>query len=113
MAAGAHPIAAWPLLLTLDQLCDYLGGMDERTLAKICPVRPVDLGANLLRYNRQQIDQWAEGLPPRLIRGPSRRQDASAVEAVAPEAVEDRRMSAVDKARARASEGATRWRKTA
>lgn len=57
---------AWPLLLSREQLCAYLGGMDERTLVKILPVQPLDIGANLLRYHRPQIDAWVNTLGPRL-----------------------------------------------
>ena len=56
--------SAWPLLLNKEQLCAYLG-VCQRTLTKICPVSPLDLGANVVRYDRRQIDAWVERLPPR------------------------------------------------
>lgn len=57
---------SWPALLSKDQLRAYVGGMSEETLSKVCPVSPVDLGANLLRYPRQQVDAWIADLQPRV-----------------------------------------------
>ena len=57
---------SWPALLSKDQLRAYVGGMSEETLSKVCPVSPVDLGANLLRYPRQQVDAWIADLKPRV-----------------------------------------------
>lgn len=66
----------WPLFLTKEQLCVYLGGMDERTLSKILPVQPLDLGANILRWHRQQVDEWAASLSPRLPKSMKASNDA-------------------------------------
>ncbi len=55
----------WPALLTSEQLCDYLG-IGLGTLAKICPVQPLDLGVRLVRYNRCNIDRWLESVPARM-----------------------------------------------
>jgi hypothetical protein len=56
---------AWPLLLSKQQVCAYLG-ISAGTLVRVCPIPPVDLGANVVRYNRLQIEAWANALPPRL-----------------------------------------------
>ncbi|WP_292038663.1 MULTISPECIES: hypothetical protein [unclassified Brevundimonas] len=57
---------SWPALLSKDQLRAYVGGMSEETLSKVCPVAPVDLGANLLRYPRHLVDAWIAELKPRV-----------------------------------------------
>lgn len=57
-----HIPEAWPALLSEDQLRAYVGGISKETLVKICPVPPVDLGANLLRYQRDAVDRWVAGL---------------------------------------------------
>lgn len=54
----------WPLMLTKDQVCEYLG-VSWKTLAGILTVSPVDLGASVVRYNRTQIDEWAQARPGR------------------------------------------------
>lgn len=54
----------WPLMLTKDQVCEYLG-VSWKTLGGILTVSPVDLGASVVRYNRIQIDEWAQGRPGR------------------------------------------------
>ena len=56
---GQH---GWPLMLSRSQLCVYLGA-SWPTLKNVLTVRPVDMGANIVRYNREQIDQWAASLP--------------------------------------------------
>jgi len=112
-----HVPEAWPLLLSKEQLCAYIG-VSTATLTRICPVRPLDLGANVVRYSRPQIEDWVATLPPRLI---GRKPDALPVDAevvqdaaAAPSAenAEDRPMNAIERARARVSKGPTRWRKT-
>lgn len=126
MSPSAHPAGdprhvpeAWPLLMSREQLCAYVG-VGAVTLAKVCPVRPVDLGANLVRYNRLQIDAWVASLPAkavlRLHDDAEGSQDAPSGEAPliqdGAEAAQDRTVCALDRARARASGGSTRWRKT-
>lgn len=124
MQAAFHPVGdsrhipeAWPLLLSRDQLCAYMGGISWATLSRICPVHPIDLGANLLRYPRLQIDAWIASLPPRL---PGRLQDpkedgqdapAGQPPPADPTAPEDRRSAAVDRARARAGGGSKGWKR--
>lgn len=39
--------------------------MSWSTITKVCPVAPVDVGANLIRYSRAQIDEWVSTLPAR------------------------------------------------
>lgn len=51
-------------MLNRRQLCEYLGA-SWATLRNVLPVRATDMGANIVRYNRHQIDQWAASLPPR------------------------------------------------
>ncbi len=99
---------AWPALLSKDQLCAYIG-VSGGTLVRVCPVRPLDLGANVVRYSREQVDAWLATLPPRMIRPdlPSdevERQDARATEA-ANDGAEDRTASALDRVRKRAAKG--------
>ncbi len=107
-APGAIP-EAWPLLLTREQLCAYLGGISAPTLGRICPVAPLDLGVHLLRYDRRQIDAWIAGLPPRLPRGDGTSQDAPPAPDL--DAAESRTDSAIERAAARAKEGTRTWRK--
>lgn len=86
---------AWPLLLTKEQMSAYLA-LSWSTIAKVCTVAPVDIGANVIRYNRLEVDEWVAGLPSRTIK-------RSAPAAVIQPADEDhrRRQSALDKIRAR------------
>ncbi len=89
------------MLLSREQLCGYLG-VCAATLAKVCPVAPVDLGANVVRWNRTQIDAWIGGLPPRL-RGDSHESHDEPVAAEPAElAGDERRSNAVERALARA-----------
>ncbi|WP_426038204.1 hypothetical protein [Brevundimonas sp. DC300-4] len=53
----------WPLMLNRSEICEYLGA-SWRTLKNVLTVRPVDMGANMIRYNRRQIDAWAASRPP-------------------------------------------------
>lgn len=91
---------AWPLLLDLDQVCVYLG-LSPVTFRKICPVPAIALGVAVTRWNRNQIDEWVNSLPPKnsAVRRaepvPARRYDA------AKEAAEARRSTAVEKIRER------------
>jgi len=90
---------AWPTLLNREQLCAYVS-MPWSTISKVCPVAPVDLGLNVLRYSRQKIDEWVSNLPPRLERSGSRdRPGVLKVEAAEVEVVADQRMDALDRAR--------------
>lgn len=86
---------AWPALLSREQLRAYLGGICDATLRKVCPVPPLDLGANVLRYRKAEVDRWLESCPARLPKSVGDEQDA-------PPAANDRPMSAVERARARA-----------
>lgn len=104
-------------MLSRDQLCAYIG-VCESTLIRICPVRPRDLGANVVRYDRRQIDAWVEGLPPRLMTPrtaalPSETQPSQDEAAPDPaQDQEDRAAAALERARARASGGRSQWRRT-
>lgn len=105
-----HVPASWPMLLSRDQLCAYIG-VSPATLTKICPVRPLDLGASLIRYSRDQIDEWVATLPPRLMVAHRTDDALSGMAAGNLGEAETRAESALDRVRARA-EG-SRWRKTA
>jgi len=72
IAADGIP-EAWPALLSREQLCAYAGGISDTTLRKVCPVPAVDLGANVLKYRRAEVDAWL-ALPtsPRLAAGSGR-----------------------------------------
>ena len=96
---------AWPLLLSRDQACAYLG-VSASTLFRVCPVAPVDLGANVLRYHRPEIDAWVATLPPRLPKHLQADTDHSNDDDPRLEdQPEDRRQSAVERARQRALGG--------
>ena len=95
---------AWPLLLSRDQACAYLG-VSASTLFRVCPVAPVDLGANVLRYHRPEIDAWVATLPPRLPKHLQADNDHSNDEPRPDDHPEDRRQSAVERARQRALGG--------
>ena len=98
---------AWPILLTREQLCAYLGGLSDVTLRKVCPVPAVDLGANVLRYHRAQIDAWVDSLGPRGLRvRPESEQDAPPAANDAPAGP-----TPAERARARAK-GDRRWKKS-
>lgn len=116
MSPAHHIPEAWPQLLTKDQLCAYLGGLSWDTVKKILPVAPLDLGANVLRYNRAQIDAWIARCPPRgqgrLQDSPAGEQDAAPEAAAAVDVDGDRRVASLDRARRRAQQGAETWRKT-
>lgn len=57
---------AWPQLLDLEHVCAYLG-ISASTFRKTCPVPPVALSAAVTRWNRSQIDEWVNSLPPRMV----------------------------------------------
>lgn len=101
-----HVPETWPALLSRDQLCAYIGvGAD--TITRICPVRPLDLGANLVRYSRQQVDEWVATLPPRLMMSRRAQGDTEEVPVVVEETSETRAEAALDRVRARA--GGVKW----
>lgn len=88
----------WPLLLNQTELCEYLG-VSWRTLKGILTVSPIDMGANVTRYNRQQIDAWIETRPSKSkLKGQGEGTvDQAEVEARAHEAM----TAALDRARAK------------
>lgn len=107
-----HVPEAWPLLMSRDQACAYVGCSPD-TLVKVCTVQPRDMGASLIRYYRLDLDAWAASLPPRLssLQKPQPHGDDEAAQSSAPameqeEVAGERRESAVERARARASGGA-------
>ena len=64
-AAGeGRPVSlpGWPLMLTRAELCQYLG-VSWSTLKRVLTVAPVDMGANVIRYSRDQIDAWVASRP--------------------------------------------------
>ena len=91
-------LMAWPLLLSKQQLARYLG-MSGATLLKVCPVAPIDVGANMVRYSRPQIDEWVATLPARDVRG--RQTALRRVEPAPDDATGDRRSAALSRAAAR------------
>lgn len=104
----------WPLLLSRGELCEYLG-VSWRTLKNVLTVRPVDMGANVVRYNRDQIDAWVATLPPRLLASTKNgavngEVGASTEDAVKSDTAESRVEAALDRVRARA--GGSKWRKS-
>lgn len=91
---------AWPLLLSLAQVCAYLD-LSPASFRKVCPVPAVALGVAVARWNRNQIDEWVNSLPPET---PATRR-GEAVPArpydVAKEAAEARRTAALQRIRDR------------
>jgi hypothetical protein len=75
MMSGEIP-EAWPLLLTREQACAFLGGISEGTFLKVCPVPPIDLGANVVRYRRGELEAWVAALSHRLPKVRPGSQDA-------------------------------------
>lgn len=111
---GAVP-EAWPALLSRAQLCAYIS-MSWDSLSRICPVAPLALGVNLLRWRRADIDGWISGLPSRL---PQTRDDGT--EGGSPPAPppselagKDRRSNALERASQRALRRTRKpsWKKT-
>ena len=101
-----HIPDAWPALLSEDQLLAYVGGMSKETLLKVCPVPPVDLGANLLRYQREAVDVWVASLP---LRSSGLRKEPGRGRVEPPSSLEvanDRATSALERARARSRRAA-------
>lgn len=93
-------VGEWPALLSSEQLCDYLD-ISLSTLPKVCPVQPVDLGVNVLRWRRAEIDRWLASLLPRSLSSRSRHGDKSSVPAlleVTP-GPEERRAAVLERAR--------------
>jgi len=111
-----HVPETWPALLSRDQLCAYVG-VAGATITRICPVRPLDMGANVVRYSRAQIDEWVATVPPRLMVSDKQNDangaaaSARAQDQVEADVAESRTESALDRVRARA--GGSKWRKTA
>ena len=99
--ATAEIPEAWPALLTREQLRAYLGGICEKTRAKICPVAPLNMGANILLYNKRKVDAWIDTIPLRLPHARNDQQGAVPDDAE-PLAANDRPASAVERARRRA-----------
>ena len=99
---------AWPLLLTRELVCAYVC-MSADTMKRICPVQPIALGAKLLRWRKADIDDWIAGLPVRLAKGEAATDN---VPAPAQIAGEERRFSAVERAKQRSSRqtGKTSWK---
>lgn len=108
-----HIPEAWPALLSRDQLRAYVGGMSDETLSKVCPVAPVELGANLLRYPRDQVDRWVAGLQPRPggLRKSPPAPKVEPTEQDAPAGASDHAARALERIRARAK-GSRRCRTT-
>lgn len=99
-----HIPEAWPALLSEDQLRAYVGGISRETLVKICPVAPVDLGANLLRYQRGAVDQWISNLqlrPGGLRKTPESVKDAATLDVEGIES-NDQAAAALQRVQARA-----------
>lgn len=118
MSATHHIPEAWPLLLTREQLCAYLGGLSWETVKKVLTVAPVDLGANVLRYRRPEIDAWVDTRPARgervLPDGAAAGQgEANDAVAAVPTFGDDRKIASLDRVRARAEKGSGGWKKTA
>jgi predicted DNA-binding transcriptional regulator AlpA len=97
-AIGAIP-EAWPLLMSREQVCAYLG-MSADTLKRVLPVPALALGAKLLRWRRTDIDEWAAGLPARLPSGAAATENPPPARQIAGD---ERRFNALERASQRAS----------
>lgn len=106
----------WPFMLNRAEVCEYLG-VSWRTLKNILTVRPVDMGANVVRYSRVQLEEWVATLPPRFLAsenqngGADEEAGARGGETAEAEIAESRVEAALDRVRARA--GGSKWRKRA
>lgn len=110
-----HIPEAWPSLMSEDQVCAYVGGICRETLAKVCPVAPVDLGANVKRWRKTEIDLWVAGLRPRgegLRESGAGPKDGDAAPVEAANSCEDAALAALDRVRQRAEKGG-KWKRTA
>ena len=101
ISSGRKPVlpsGAWPTLLTKSQLCCYVE-MSVSTLERVCPVRPVALGARILRWRRDDIDAWIASLPVRV-----RQLGDGRPEQIHPSQIgaEERRFIAVERAKEKA-----------
>lgn len=102
VTAKPAAIQVWPpLLMTREQLCDYLQ-MSWSSVSKSCPVAPLDVGVNVVRYSRLQIEDWIASLPPRDKRGGQAPVPAGSA-SPAPEEPDDPRLAALEMARARSA----------
>lgn len=93
-------LGAWPHLLNLDEACDYLG-MSPGTFRKVCPVPPVAIGAAMRRWNRTQLEVWANALPPKYAGRVDQAPSITPPYDVATEASDARRQEALRKTRER------------
>lgn len=93
-------LGAWPLLLNLELACAYLG-VSPVTFRKICPVPAVALSAAVTRWNRHQIDEWANSLPPKTGSQLEAASLAPPPYEAAKEASEARRQASIQKIRER------------
>ncbi|WP_426051027.1 hypothetical protein [Brevundimonas sp. SL161] len=98
--ATSAAIQGWPpLLMTREQLCNYLQ-MSWSSLSKRCPVAPLEVGVNVVRYSRLQIDDWIASLPPRDKRGGQKAPVPVRGADPAPDELADSRLAALELARA-------------
>lgn len=93
-------LGAWPLLLTSEQACAYLG-VSLGTFRKVCPVPAVALGAAVTRWNRNHIDEWVNSLPPKAVGKTEPKADVARPYDAAREASEARRQASINKIRER------------
>lgn len=103
VTAKPAAIQGWPpLLMTREQLCDYLQ-MSWSSVSKRCPVAPLDVGVNVVRYSRLQIEDWIASLPPRDKRSGHEAPVPAGIANPAAEEPDDPRLAALEMARARST----------
>jgi hypothetical protein len=100
---------AWPALMTRDMVAAYTM-MSVSTLLKVCPVAPVDLGAGIVRYRRDDLDVWIRTLPLRLPRVARAAPYTADGDAAYLSTADERRALALERARRRTYES-LRWPK--
>jgi hypothetical protein len=90
--------------------------MSWDSLSRICPVAPLALGVNLLRWRRADIDGWVSGLPSRLAETSAYVTEGSPPPRPNPSdlAGKERRSSALERASQRALRRTRKpsWKKT-
>lgn len=67
MRPDALPLPNWPATLTTEMAARYLmvGENTFRAIAARSGIRPVDLGASLVRWRRSDLDGLVDKLPAR------------------------------------------------
>lgn len=63
MARQREPFPDWPRLMRRSRAAAYCS-FSVPSFVRVCPVKPIDLGNGLLRWDRLEIDEWIDSLRP-------------------------------------------------